>query len=68
MISREQQAFTLQEVAEMTGFSRTTVARIFEDEKGVIVLERPERMHKRKYRSVRIPRAVYERVIRRLSV
>jgi len=52
----------------MTGFSRTTVARIFQDEKGVIVLERPERMHKRKYRSVRIPRAVYERVIRRLSV
>jgi hypothetical protein len=28
----------------------------------------PESMHKRRYRSIRIPRAVYERVVNRLSV
>ncbi len=33
-----------------------------------IVLNRPEKMHKRRYRSIRIPRAVYERVVRRLSI
>lgn len=32
------------------------------------MLSRSEAMHKRRYRSVRIPRAVYERVIKRLAV
>jgi hypothetical protein len=39
------------------------VARLFVHGPGVIILERPERLHKRRYRSIRIPRAVYERVI-----
>jgi hypothetical protein len=30
--------------------------RLFEDEEGVLVLNRPEKMHKRRYRSIRIPR------------
>jgi hypothetical protein len=63
----EKQAYTVAEVAAMTGFSRPTVTRMFEHEPGVIILNRPERMHKRRYRSLRIPRAVYERVIRKLS-
>ena len=66
--SREEQAFTLDEVAAMTGFSRSTVARLFDREPGVIVLERPTTMNKRRYRSIRIPHAVYERVIRWLTV
>jgi hypothetical protein len=45
-----------------------TVTRLFEKERGVIILDSPERMHKRGYRSIRIPRAVYERVIGRLTV
>lgn len=36
---------------------------MFEHEKGVIVLERPETLQKRRFRKMRIPRAVYERVI-----
>lgn len=60
--------YTVQEVAELTGLSRTTVTRLFEDEPGVLVLSRPEAIHKRRYRSIRIPRAVYERVMRRLTV
>lgn len=65
---RERETFTVADVAVLTGFSRQTVTRIFEREQGVIVVERSESMHKRGYRSIRIPRAVYERVIGRLSV
>ena len=49
-------------------FSRQTVTQIIERERGVIILARPESMHKRRYRSIRIPRAVYERVVNRLMV
>jgi hypothetical protein len=41
---------------------------MFEGERGVLILERPESMQKRGYRSIRIPRAVDERVVRRLMV
>ena len=41
---------------------------MFERERGVLILGRPESMHKRSYRSIRIPRAVYERVIGLLTV
>jgi predicted DNA-binding transcriptional regulator AlpA len=64
----EKPALTIAEVAELTGFSRQTITRLFQAEKGVIVIEHPEKMHKRGYRSVRIPRAVFDRVIRRLTV
>jgi transcriptional regulator GlxA family with amidase domain len=65
---REKMAYTIAEVAEMTGLSARTITRMFENVKGVILIERPESMHKRRYRSIRIPRAVYERVIRRITV
>lgn len=68
MIVPDKPAYTVAEVAVLTGFSRQTITRIFEREKGVLVQARPESMHKRGYRSIRIPRAVYERVVRRLSV
>jgi AraC-like DNA-binding protein len=55
------------DVATMTGLSRQTVTRMFEKEAGVIVLDRKSAMHKRGYRTLRIPRHVYDRVIGRLS-
>lgn len=61
-------AMTVAEVAELMGLSRQTITRMFEGERGVIVLSRPEGMHKRSYRSIRIPRHVYERVIGRVAV
>lgn len=64
----EKLVYTVAEVATMTGLFRSTVTRLFAHEPGVIILERPERMHKRSYRSIRIPRAVYERVVKRLTV
>ena len=66
MIARE--VYTVREVAALTGFSRNTISRMFESEPGVIVITRPERMHKQRYRSIRIPRAVYERVIQKYTV
>lgn len=64
----EKQAFTIAEVSAMTGFSRQIVTRLFEDEPGVLVVGNPTTMNKRRYRSIRIPHAVYERVIRRYEV
>jgi hypothetical protein len=61
-------AYTVREVAALTGFSRQTVTRLFENEAGVLAIKRPEEMHKRSYRSIRIPRAVYERIVRRIAV
>ena len=64
----EKLAYTMSEVAALMGLSRSTVTRLFEHEPGVIILKRPERMHKRGYRTIRIPLAVYERVIQRMVV
>jgi len=61
-------AYTVGEVAALTGFSRDTITRLFEGEPGVLVVARPETTHKRRYRSIRIPRDVYERVISGLTV
>lgn len=64
----EKPVYTVDEVAALSGFSRWTVIRLFEHERGVILLERPTKMNKRRYRSIRIPRVVYERVIGKLAV
>lgn len=60
--------YTVAEVAGMTGFSPQTITRLFEREPGVLIINREHTERKRRYRSIRIPRAVYERVVRRLSV
>jgi hypothetical protein len=67
-IMLDKPALTVGEVATLTGLSRQTVTELFEHERGVLILGRPETMHKRRYRSLRIPRAVYERVIGKLRV
>ncbi len=67
-IQLDKPVYTVCEVATLTGFSERTVIRMFETERGVLIVERPEKLHKRRYRSIRIPRAVYERVVRRITV
>ena len=64
----EKPALTVAEAATLTGFSVPTITRLFQSAPGVIVIARPSKMNKRRYRSIRIPRAVYERVIGRLRV
>lgn len=64
----DKRIFTVAEVAAMTGFSRDTVTRLFEKERGTLIINRPTENRKRRYRSIRIPRFVYERVVNNLKV
>jgi transcriptional regulator GlxA family with amidase domain len=59
--------YTVAEIAALMGLSRRTITRLFDGEPGVIVLDRPETLNKRRYRSLRVPRHVYERVLKRLT-
>lgn len=68
MNALEKPVLTVADVASLTGPSRGTVTQLFEGERGILILGRPEQMHKRRYRSIRIPRAAYERVIGKLAV
>lgn len=63
----QKQVFSVDETAQLMGISRQKVIRIFERESGVLIFQSPETMHKRRYRTLTIPRAVLERVLRRLS-
>jgi AraC-like DNA-binding protein len=54
--------YSVAEMCVLLGCSRWTVIRIFENEPGVLILLRPETMHKRRRRMIRIPHAVYLRV------
>ncbi len=61
--------YTVADVSKLTGLSARVVTKLFESERGVIVYEAPNPRRKRaSYRTIRIPRHVYERVMRRLSV
>jgi hypothetical protein len=64
----EKHVYAVAEVAALTGYSRQTITWMFEGEKGVLIVDRPETLHKKRYRSIRIPRHIYERVIRRITV
>lgn len=61
--------YTVGEVAKLMRLSPRVIADIFKREKGVIIFERPNSLRKRaSYRTIRIPRRVYERVLRRYEV
>ena len=64
-----EQHFSVAQVAERWGLSEDSVRRLFEKEPGVLVVEPARsRFSRRRYRTLRIPAAVVERVHRRLSV
>jgi len=58
--------YTVAQVARKMNVSPQMVTRIFECEPGVLILVRKQ-PGKRPYRSIRIPRHVYERVMRRCT-
>ena len=60
--------YTVKEVAELTGFSPQTVTKMFEHEPGVIVYEEKRPRKRASYRTIRIPRHVYRRVIQKWTV
>jgi len=64
-----EQHFSVAQVADRWGLSEDSVRRLFEQEPGVLVIEPPRgRFNRRRYRTLRIPASVAERVHRRLSV
>ena len=50
------------ELAKLWGFHADTVRDWAEAESGVLIVDRPEQMHKRGYRSMRIPESVAARI------
>jgi hypothetical protein len=64
----EEQFYTVAEAAEILKVSTDTATRLFSDEPGVINLGAPEKSHKRQYRVLRIPHAVFNRVIHKRRV
>lgn len=65
----DEQLRTVAEIAELLGVSTDTVRRVFADEPGIIDLGRHEtEQHKRRYRVLRIPESVLDRVVNRKRV
>jgi hypothetical protein len=61
--------YSIAEVAALMNLSPRVVTQLFEHEPGVIIYEVENPRRKRaSYRTLRIPRHVYERVIRRCTV
>ena len=50
------------QLAKLWGFHPDKIREWFRDEPGVLLEDRPERMHKRGYKSMRIPASVAMRV------
>ena len=65
----DEQLRTVAEIAEMLGVSSDTVRRLFSEEPGVIDFGRHDpTLGKRRYRLLRIPDSVLDRVINRKRV
>lgn len=59
--------FLPEELAERWGLSANVIRALFKDEPGVLKIERPEKLHKRRYVTLRIPASVAARVHMRLD-
>jgi hypothetical protein len=58
--------YSVIEIAKLWALSEKTVRKIFEREPGVIHWGTDERLHKRAYRTLRVPETVLHRVHRKL--
>jgi len=59
--------YTTAQLASLSQLSTDTIRSLFENEPGVLILQR-QRRGVRHYRTLRIPASVAERVFRRLTV
>ena len=57
--------YSVDELGKLWNLSADTVRRLFEREPGVLVIERGRSRNARRYRTLRIPESVAERVHRR---
>lgn len=58
-----EELYSVAEIATRLKISTDKVTRLFEGEVGVIDLGAPEQLHKRRYRILRIPASVLNRVL-----
>ena len=65
---QEEQYYTVAEAATILKVSTDTATKMFENEPGVLDLGSPEKAHKRRYRILRIPVAVFHRVLHKKKV
>ena len=61
-MSALEQHYKPTDLARRWSVSGDTVRSMFVNEPGVLIIDRPEEMHKRAYKSMRIPASVAERV------
>lgn len=64
----EDELYSVKEVAARLKLSGDKVTRMFQDEPGVIDLGAAELMHKRRYRILRIPASVLNRVLQKRRI
>jgi hypothetical protein len=62
----QERCLTVADIAERLNVDADTVRRLFADEPGVIIITFPRR-GRRQYRTLRIPEAVFRRVVMRLT-
>jgi len=65
--TKEIKSYTTADLAEEWNLSTDTIRKLFEAEPGVLKIGDSNPKHKRRYVTLRIPKAVAERVHRRLS-
>lgn len=63
-----ERCYSPEQIAEFWSLSPDTVRRLFENEPGVLAIERPRVYGKRRYRTLRVPESVAKRVYHRLSL
>lgn len=61
-----ERCYSPEQIAELWKLSADTVRRIFGPEPDVLVIERPLKYGRRRYRTLRIPESVVQRVYHRL--
>ena len=64
----EDELFSVAELATRLKISADKVTRMFQDESGVIDLGARETLHKRRYRILRIPASVVNRVLQKRRI
>jgi hypothetical protein len=64
----EEEIYSVAEIAKTLKVSKDKVTHMFEDEPGVIDLGASEKIHKRRYRILRIPASVLNRVLQKRRI
>jgi hypothetical protein len=62
-----EQHYSPAELGKLWGLSARFIRDLFREERGVLLVDRPEKMHKRRYATIRIPATIAHAVYSRLQ-